>query len=195
MSGLGRDRDIMASPSDCQQVRYSQKGWSTYDPSLFWVPLIPDDVWVHGGVSSTVLSPSNPSNPLPTTLGPILHSSTLAISSSVAVAPSTAPQTPCRRDGRLCPRGSAWLLLLLFLPICFLRRCYCSQCPHNYRREPTISQVIWMWRDVNRTITTRIPMFDTQLHSAGEGSPQSSGDEHDVFIRHSRNASHGTTDT
>ena len=37
-------------------------------------------------------------------------------------------------------------------------------------------------------------MFDTQLHSAGEGSPQSSGDEHDVFIRHSRNASHGTTD-
>jgi hypothetical protein len=52
---------------------------------------------------------------------------------------------------------------------------------------------MWMWHDVPRNDDDQDADGDTQLHSA-EGSPQSSGDEHDTFLRRSRDASHATTD-
>ncbi|KAI0246792.1 hypothetical protein BJV78DRAFT_1157633 [Lactifluus subvellereus] len=182
------------------------------------IPLGPDDVWVYGGLTSPAPSPFNPTNPLPTTPGSIMPSSTLAIPSSVTPAPSTARPTPSSAS-RPSPSSSLPIggesssnshhvrvivgavlgavlgsLLLLFLAICFLRRRQRGQRSRNYRPEPPTSQVMWMWHDVPRNDDDQDADVDTQLHSAGEGSPQSSGDEHDTFLRHSRDASHGTRD-
>jgi hypothetical protein len=85
-------------------------------------------------------------------------------------------------------------LLLLFLLIFFLRRRQRTQAPGEYHSEPPPSQVMWMWHDVQGHDDDQDADLDTQLHSAGEGSVQSSGDEHDAFLRRSGDATRGTRD-
>jgi hypothetical protein len=48
---------------------------------------------------------------------------------------------------------------------------------------------MWMWHDVRRG-EDEDPDLDAQLRSPDVGSPQSSGDERDAFLRRSRDASH-----
>jgi hypothetical protein len=92
--------------------------------------------------------------------------------------------------------GAVLGLLLLLLLIIFLPRWQRGQRPHNYRLEPPTSQVMWMWHDVHRDDDQDTDLY-AQFHSDGEASPaspQSSVDEHNAFLRHGRDTSHGTRD-
>jgi hypothetical protein len=184
-------------------------------PSPFQIPLGPDGVWVYGGL---VPPGSSASNPLPTSVASSVLSSTLATPSSLTATPPTAGPT---RSSTSSPSSTSLSpisgessshshhvgeivgavlgsvlgsLLLLFLLIFFLRRRQHSQAPQEYHSEPPPSQVMWMWHDVQGHDDDQDGDLDTQLHSAGEGSVQSSGDEHDAFLRRSGDASRGTRD-
>jgi hypothetical protein len=86
-------------------------------------------------------------------------------------------------------------LLLLFLFIL----CLCKRQRNHQRRnrrvedlDPPMSQVMWMWHDVDRNDYDQEADLDAQLRSPGEGSPVASGDERDAFLRRSGDLPGGT---